>query len=421
MPLNINNIIIAENRDTKNFYPHSLMHSIWEIRCGAFMLWEKVSLYFPTANVLFSGREMQYKSFRKRFNVQNAALEKGLTLVLDASVIVDINIKRILSEIEFKTSTILKYNNKQIGILADSTDIDYEKFKLFEDYLEDKTENYRDEIDVDFIVKLNYLWDALDNVASQIALDKGFLDCEYWHNKAKDFEGVHIINYENICLGNDVKISPGVVLDASEGAIIIGSRVKIMPNAVIIGPTAIGEDSTIKIGAKIYKDCAIGNNCKIGGELENTIIQSYSNKQHDGFLGHSYIGEWVNFGADTNNSDLKNNYTNIKVNLDGEEVETGRMFLGLLCGDHTKTGINTMFTTGTVCGVGGILVREWFLPNAIPSFTWGGAKNSPIYKINDAIKTAKIVMARRNKELLPEEEAIMHEIWNLERERKKRK
>jgi UDP-N-acetylglucosamine diphosphorylase/glucosamine-1-phosphate N-acetyltransferase len=419
MSVTISNIIIAENGDTKNFYPHSLMHSIWEIRCGAFMLCEKVPLYFPTANVLFSGREMQHKSFRKRFDVQNETLEKGITLILDASVIVDVNLKELLAEVNYYAPSMIKHNGTVIGILTD--EIEYGKFNLFGDYLNQESEYAENHIEDRFVVKLNYLWDALDNVASQIALDKTFLDCEYWHHKAKDYEGVHVVNPDNICLGNDVKIAPGVVLDASEGAIIIGSRAKIMPQATIIGPTSIGEDCTIKIGAKIYEYCSIGNNCKIGGELENTIIQSYSNKQHDGFLGHSYIGEWVNFGADTNNSDLKNNYTNIKVNLDGKEIETGRMFLGLLCGDHTKTGINSMFTTGTICGIGGILVREWFLPKAIPSFTWGGAKNSPIYKINDAVKTAKTVMARRNKELLPEEETIMRDIWAVERERKSKK
>ena len=121
---------------------------------------------------------------------------------------------------------------------------------------------------------------------------------------------------------------------------------------------------------KIYGKTSIGETCKIGGEVENSIVHAYSNKQHDGYLGHSYLCEWVNLGADTNTSDLKNTYGEIKVNLENKEINTHRIFLGLLCGDHTKAGINTMFTTGTVAGIAGILVNEWFLPNTIPSFSW---------------------------------------------------
>jgi UDP-N-acetylglucosamine diphosphorylase/glucosamine-1-phosphate N-acetyltransferase len=186
-----------------------------------------------------------------------------------------------------------------------------------------------------------------------------------------------------------------------------------MSNTVIYGPCYIGKNSTIKPGAKIYPNTSIGEWCKVGGEVENSIFQAYSNKQHEGFLGHSFISEWVNLGADTNNSDLKNTYSNISMQLPHKLVNTNRIFLGLICGDHTKSGINSMFTTGTVSGLCGILVKEWFLPNYIKSYTWGGKTNSPIYKFEKAIETAKIVMLRRNKELCEEE----IELLKLEYER----
>jgi UDP-N-acetylglucosamine diphosphorylase/glucosamine-1-phosphate N-acetyltransferase len=165
----------------------------------------------------------------------------------------------------------------------------------------------------------------------------------------------------------------------------------------------------VKAGAKIYGKTSVGESCKFGGEIENAIIHAYSNKQHEGFLGHSYIGEWVNLGADTNTSDLKNTYANIKVTLEGREIDTEKMFLGLLCGDHTKSAINTSFTTGTVAGVCGILVHDGTLPAVIPSYAWTGRKNSPIYKIDKALDVARIVMARRGKELLPEEELLLRQ------------
>ncbi|HRT68391.1 MAG TPA: glucose-1-phosphate thymidylyltransferase, partial [Bacteroidota bacterium] len=135
--------------------------------------------------------------------------------------------------------------------------------------------------------------------------------------------------------------------------------------------------------------------------------QSYANKQHDGFVGDSFISEWVNLGADTNTSNLKNNYAPIKIKIENEEINTGMMFLGLLCGDHTKSGINSMFNTGTICGISAMLVDEWYQPKFIPSFMWGGGKKSTIYEFDKAIETARVVMQRRGKILTDEEIHLM--------------
>jgi len=139
----------------------------------------------------------------------------------------------------------------------------------------------------------------------------------------------------------------------------------------------------------------------------------YSNKQHAGFIGHSYLGSWVNIGADTNCSDLKNNYSTIKVNLNGKIIDTGSRFLGVLIGDHTKTAINTMFNTGTIVGFSSNIFGSGFPPKYISSFSWGGSENISTYKIKKSIETARIVMERRNLDLLPEEERLFEEIYNF--------
>jgi UDP-N-acetylglucosamine diphosphorylase/glucosamine-1-phosphate N-acetyltransferase len=207
--------------------------------------------------------------------------------------------------------------------------------------------------------------------------------------------GSHLLGKENIFLGKGSRIMPGVVLDAEEGPIWIGQNTRVLPNAVLRGPLAIGDHCLVKIAAKIYENTSVGPVCKVGGEIEGCIIQEFSNKQHDGFLGHSYLGAWINIGADTNNSDLKNNYGEISVYLNDRSINTGKRFLGLTMGDHSKTGINTMFNTGTVVGVNCNIYGEGFPPKFIPSFSWGGAAGFREFQFEKALEVAKIVMDRR--------------------------
>lgn len=403
------NIIIAEDRNFDNFYPFSLLHSIWELRFGYYMQFEKTAEIFPDTPVHFSGREDRLLSFFARFRPDSSRPAEGRTLIINAALLVGPDFGEILAEkSEESGNEIFMIGGKPAAVAVDKADYKPEKF--FEDYLPNPEISRHFDIS-EKVRRAEYLWDALDYAGKGIEDDLKHLRGFYNFNPA-DYESVSCINPDSVFVGEGTSIAPGAVLDASKGPIILGPGTKIMPQATLIGPLSFGERCTIKVGAKIYEDCIFGKHCKIGGELENTIIQSYSNKQHDGFLGHSYICEWVNLGADTNNSDLKNNYSEITVNLNGKEVKTGRMFLGLLCGDHSKSGINTMFNTGTVCGVAGILVRDWFLPKFIPSFSWGGGKNSPKYKLGKALETARIVMGRRNKELLPEEERLLREIWS---------
>ncbi|UCF06978.1 MAG: hypothetical protein JSV33_08170 [bacterium] len=214
--------------------------------------------------------------------------------------------------------------------------------------------------------------------------------------EANLFKGVDLINEEDIVIGSDVEVRSGTVLDASEGPIIIADRVRIEPNAIVYGPCYIGDGSIIRGGAKIGHGTSIGTQCRIGGEVEETLVASYSNKQHEGFLGHSYVGSWTNLGAGSCNSDLKNNYSIVRAWSKGVVRETGRRFLGAVIADHAKLAINTRLNTGTVVGFNANVLSTGFPPKFVPSFTWSLEPEYVEYELDKAIETAKIMMDRRN-------------------------
>ncbi len=229
----------------------------------------------------------------------------------------------------------------------------------------------------------------------------------------KIYEGVIILNKENVFVDEGAFVKPGTVLDGEEGPIYIGKGAKILSNVTIDGPTFVGNKSLVKTGAYVYDGVSIGEVSKIGGEVEASIIHSFSNKQHDGFLGHAYLGQWVNLGSDTNNSDLKNNYGNVKVWVNGEFVDSGSLFVGLTMGDHSKAGIDTMFNTGTVVGIMSNVFGAGFPPKFIPSFSWGGADGFVTHKLEKALETADKVMKRRDQKVTPALEKAVREVFRL--------
>ena len=223
--------------------------------------------------------------------------------------------------------------------------------------------------------------------------------------KSEEITDAHTVVYgkELIFLeaGVDIKAA---ILNASDGPIYIGKNVQIQEGAIIRGPFAILENSVVNMGAKIKPDTTVGPFCKVGGEISNAVFFGYSNKGHDGFLGNSVIGEWCNLGADTNNSNLKNNYSEVTIysHATKQMVGTGLQFCGLLMGDHSKTAINSMLNTGTVVGVGCNIFDGGFPPKHVASFSWGGSKNGfEFYEFEKFIATEKKVFARRNKEMAP--------------------
>ena len=203
------------------------------------------------------------------------------------------------------------------------------------------------------------------------------------------------------------------ILNTDAGPIYIGKDAEVMEGCIIRGPFALCEQATLKLGAKIYGPTTIGPGCKVGGEVNNSVLFANSNKAHDGFLGNSVIGEWCNLGADTNNSNLKNNYGEVSLyNYALREPEkTGLQFCGLIMGDHARCGINTMFNTGTVVGVSANVFGGGFPATFIPDFSWGGAEGFETYRLDKALETMERVLARRNKNLGDAEKHVYAQIF----------
>jgi UDP-N-acetylglucosamine diphosphorylase/glucosamine-1-phosphate N-acetyltransferase len=225
-------------------------------------------------------------------------------------------------------------------------------------------------------------------------------------------KGVQCINKENIFLEEGAKLT-FATLNATNGPIYIGKNAEIMEGCVVRGALAMCENSVLKLGAKIYGATTLGPYCKVGGEVNNAVLMGYSSKGHDGFLGNSVLGEWCNLGADTNNSNLKNNYAEVKLwdYETGRFAKTGLQFCGLMMGDHSKCGINTMFNTGTVVGVSANIYGSGFPRNFVPSFSWGGASGFTEYKTNKVYEVAEVVMQRRNMVFDAVEQRILEHVF----------
>jgi UDP-N-acetylglucosamine diphosphorylase/glucosamine-1-phosphate N-acetyltransferase len=225
-------------------------------------------------------------------------------------------------------------------------------------------------------------------------------------------KSVNVIAPENVFIEEGAKLE-FVTLNASTGPIYIGKDAEIMEGSVIRGPFALCESAVVKMAAKVYGATTVGPHSRIGGEVNNSVLFGYSNKGHDGFLGNSVLGEWCNIGADSNNSNLKNNYEEVKLWSYETEgfAKTGLQFCGLMMGDHSKCGINTMFNTGTVVGVSANIFGSGFPRNFVPSFSWGGASGFTTYITKKAFETARLVMSRRNVEFDDREAAILEHVF----------
>ncbi len=225
-------------------------------------------------------------------------------------------------------------------------------------------------------------------------------------------KSVNVIAPENIFIEEGAKLE-FVTLNASSGPIYIGKNSEIMEGTVIRGPFALCENAQVKLNAKVYGATTVGPGSRIGGEVKNSVLFANSNKGHDGFLGDSVLGEWCNIGADSNNSNLKNNYEEVKLWSYETEgfAKTGLQFCGLMMGDHSKCGINTMFNTGTVVGVSANIFGSGFPRNFVPSFSWGGAAGFTTYVTKKAFETARLVMGRRNIDFDETESAILEHVF----------
>jgi len=267
-------------------------------------------------------------------------------------------------------------------------------------------------------LKLEHTWDIF--AKNDAALREDFELITEDRKSQPIPKSVNVISPKNIFIEEGAKLE-FVTLNASTGPIYIGKNAEIMEGSVIRGPFALCEEAQVKLATKVYGATTIGPHCRIGGEVNNSVLFGYSNKGHDGFLGNSVLGEWCNMGADSNNSNLKNNYEEVR--LWSYETEgfarTGLQFCGLMMGDHSKCGINTMFNTGTVVGVSANIFGAGFPRNFVPSFSWGGATGFTTYLTSKAFQTAKIAMARRQVEFTEEDAKILEHVFEITKKYRK--
>jgi len=415
----VDSICLFEDSDYSNLLPLVYFRPAYDLRCGILTLREKVEFYLPNIPITLQCRNYLADLVKQKNPTLLVNDIKGSScLFINGRVLMTTEVAR---ELENNNSdTIYTKGNTVVAAKLSNANLDLIKSTLsnplkFSDLFGCNIK----ELEVKII---NFSWDLISKNGDEIKNDFKILTSNYGTNKiiGKIYDGVHLLDKDNIFVDEGTTIKPGVVLDAESGPIYIGKNAKIFPNSVIEGPAFIGNKTSIKIGAKIYENTSIGDVCKVGGEVECCIIHSYSNKQHDGFLGHSYLGMWVNLGADTNNSDLKNNYGNVRVVVNGKQIDSGSMFVGLTIGDHSKSGINTMFNTGTVVGVSSNVYGAGFPKKYIPSFTWGGSDSMISYDLEKSIEVAKKVMARRNIQLTDVEEKVFREVYNLTSDERKK-
>ena len=385
------NIILFDSQNRENLLPLTYTRPVADIRIGILKIKEKWE-HFYKQSVSFLTVDYLKIKFPIKVEDQN--------LLINGSIIPNIELINEINKLE--PGELLIKNNEAVATLLNRNqveNIDFSKLKNFK----------LKEVKSDFS-QINFPWDIFSKNGDEIKNDFHLLTKGRTSQKLS--KNVNALETENIFLEEGAKVE-FATLNPNGGYIYLGKDAEIMDGAIVRGSLALCEHSALKLGAKIYGPTTIGPHSKVGGEVNNSVIIGYSNKGHDGFLGNSVIGEWCNIGADTNNSNLKNNYAEVKLWNYRKKgfVKSGLQFCGLIMGDHSKCGINTMFNTGTVVGVSANIFGSGFPRNFVPSFSWGGASGFTTYSQKKAFETAKLVMERREIDFNETEQAILEEIF----------
>lgn len=401
------NYVIYDDQYRDNFYPLTLTRSTGDLRVGILKLRQRIASLLGIERYTLAVSDDLQALYRERFsNTDINRLRQGDTYFVNSRLKISKKIaERILNLPEnsaylYKDTVIAARMNVESSI--DS--INAAKINDMLNSLEKKA------FEEDAL--WNYTWQLISENAAYIEQD--FEEYFYDNNNRYEVEpGVAVLNPYNVWIGEGCVLKPGVVIDASEGVVVLDEGCQVGANAVISGPVYVGKKSVVKTAARISEGTTIGPVCKVGGEVEGTIFQAYSNKQHDGFLGHSYIGEWVNLGANTNNSDLKNNYKTIKAFFYPvlDKIDTGCLFYGSVIGDHTKTGISTVINTGTIIGAGCNLIGSSLIKDFIRSFSWGSSDSLTRHKLSRFFETAAKVKQRRGLSLSEAEKNVYRTIY----------
>ena len=381
------NYILFDGPSRNNLLPFTFTRPVADIRVGILTIREKWEFYLKTTTTTVTEDYLsdKYPMVEMDENVMvNASYLPNLELV---EMIRDLKANQAI----FKDEDVIAFFTKEA-----QDDIDFRDYEAIE-FAED-------------IIKIENTWDIFSKNGEAIQEDFTLI------TKEKTSQSIpasnNIIAPQNIFIEEGAKLE-FTTLNASKGPIYIGKNAEIMEGAIIRGPLALCENAVVKLGAKIYGPTTLGLSSKVGGEINNSVIFDNSNKGHDGFLGNSVVGEWCNLGADTNNSNLKNNYAEVRLwdyQTEGF-AKTGLQFCGLMMGDHSKCGINTMFNTGTVIGVSANVFGSGFPRNFVPSFSWGGNSGFTTYLTKKAFEVADVVMARRKIEFSDQDKVILEHVF----------
>ena len=382
------NYILFDGPYRDNLLPFTYTKPVADLRIGILTIREKWELFLKTTTTTFTEDYLSEKY---------PMVELENNVMINASVIPS---KDLVEQIKsLKHNQAIFYNEELIAFfsLSNVETIDFELF--------DKI-NLNEEP-----ILIKNTWDIFSN--NGIALQRDYEKITEGRKSLPIPDSVNVVNPEQIFIEEGAVLN-FVTINASKGPVYIGKNSEIMEGSIIRGPLALCEGAVLKLGTKIYGPTTVGPYSKVGGEVNNSVISGYSNKGHDGFLGNSVIGEWCNLGADTNTSNLKNNYAEVRLwdYESGRFASTGLQFCGLMMGDHSKCAINTMFNTGTVVGVCANIFGSGFPRNFVPSFSWGGSQGFTTYLTSKAFEVAKIVMSRRNIEFTEQDEYILTTIFN---------
>jgi UDP-N-acetylglucosamine diphosphorylase/glucosamine-1-phosphate N-acetyltransferase len=413
-------VFIFEDAGYSNFFPLTYSRPTYKLLFGINTLEQKISLFFPEVEITLLCRDFlkNWIASKSQHKVNSFGVEDDdQILLINGRVVFDKNLR---SDLPFSNEDKIYLCAKEVVAIS-LRGSSFEKYKekirqLCQpqnlDYIKQQLKNVRIKAEM-----VNYLWDLVERNGEQIKKDfelvKKSLNIKT-KRKANHIDSqVVLYNDKEIFIGEQAQINAFVVLDARKGPIYADRKVTILSHTRIEGPCYIGEGSSI-LGGMIREGNSFGPVSRIAGEVEKSIILGYSNKYHHGFLGHSYVGEWVNLGALTTNSDLKNNYSSIRVMLNGEMVNTGLSKVGVFMADHVKTGIGTLLNSGTIVGFstnifGGGMPKEKF----IPSFYWGGKDGWEKYQLEKAIQTAEIIIARRQIKTGENLRELFHKIFEL--------
>jgi UDP-N-acetylglucosamine diphosphorylase/glucosamine-1-phosphate N-acetyltransferase len=400
------NLCIFEDFFIPRLTPLNTLRHTSGIICGAETLYEKITGNIPKKYTVSLHSRKEIAAYcRERFpGIAVNELHGGEYIFLNARVIFnEEKLKQIFKHFKKESSTALIQDGTLIAFHTAE-----EKTKQYQEIINSTDGNLVSNADIDWlgISKEETSGFTVINYPSDIIRH---------HEKELKHDLAAMMGKKKLLVSSKSKLSRNVVFDTAEGRIYIGRNTVIEPFTYIKGPVYIGDNCTLRSGTQLYGPVSLGNHCKVSGEITGSILHGYVNKQHYGFLGHSYLCEWVNLGAGTTTSNLKNNYSKIELNIEDEKVSTDSIFLGSIIGDHTKTGICTMLNTGSLIGVSSNLFGAGYHNKSIPSFSWADASKNERkeYELEKAFNTAKISMKRRNVEMTPAYEAMFRETFRI--------